>query len=170
LLAPPLTVDGEPPRASFRAGHLAGSARPLMREATRRPGPVSLSLQDVTFRYPGAPATVLRALSLHVPAGALVGVTGPVGSGKTALARAILGIHPLESGVGLIDGRPSSELRPVERSGLVGYLPQDTFLFSGSLRENVALAPAAGPDGDAFLMEAVRFAVLEEDVLAFPHG
>src|SRR5437899_382005 len=56
LLAPALAVEGEPPRASFHAGHLAGATRPIVRAMTRRTGPASLSLRDVTFRYPGASA------------------------------------------------------------------------------------------------------------------
>src|SRR5437879_1614233 len=170
LLAPALAVEGEPPRASFHPGHLAGAARPIVRALTRRTGPAALSLRDVTFRYPGAPTPALRGLSLDVPAGALIGVTGPVGSGKSALTRALLGIYPLESGAVLIDDRPLAELPDGERTGLVGYLPQHAFLFSGSLRENVVLAPDGAAAADDFLARVMRFAVLEEDVRAFPRG
>jgi len=170
LLAPALTVEGEPPRASFRAGHLAGVARAIVRTRTRPVGPAALSLRDVTFRYPGATTPALHDLSFDVPAGALIGVTGPVGSGKTALTRAILGLYPLESGSVLIDGRPVEELPASERTGLIGYLPQNALLFSGSLRENVTLTPEGAAAGDDFLMRAMRLAVLEEDVRAFPHG
>lgn len=170
LLAPALAVDGEPPLASFRAGHLAGVTRPTVRAMTRPAGPAALSLRDVTFRYPGAPAPVLRGLSLDVPAGALIGVTGPVGSGKSALTRAILGLYPLESGTVLIDGRSLADLTDDEREGLVGYLPQNPLLFSGSLRENVALRPDDATGDASFLMHAVRFAALEDDVLGFPRG
>ena len=170
LLAPALAVEGEPPRASFHPGHLAGAARPIVRALARRTGPAALSLRDVTFRYPGAPTPALRGLSLDVPAGALIGVTGPVGSGKSALTRAILGIYPLESGAVLIDDRPLAESPDGERTGLVGYLPQNAFLFSGSLRENVVLAPDGAAAADDFLTRVMRFAVLEEDVRAFPRG
>src|SRR2546427_9690044 len=169
LLAPALAVEGEPPRASFHPGHLAGAARPIVRALTRRTGPAALSLRDVTFRYPGAPTPALCGLSLDVPAGALIGVTGPVGSGKSALTRALLGIYPLESGAVLIDDRPPAGLPDGQRTGLVRYLAQNAVLFSGSLRENVALAPD-GASADDFLMRAMRFAVLEEDVRAFPRG
>jgi len=170
LLAPALTVEGEPPRASFHAGHLAGVARAIVRTRTRPVGPAALSLRDVTFRYPGATTPALHGLSFDIPAGALIGVTGPVGSGKTALTRAILGLYPLESGSVLIDGRPVEELPASERTGLIGYLPQNALLFSGSLRENVTLTPEGAAAGDDFLMRAMRLAVLEEDVRAFPHG
>ena len=170
LLAPALAVEGEPPRASFHPGHLAGATRPIVRALTRRTGPAALSLRDVTFRYPGAPTPALRGLSLDVPAGALIGVTGPVGSGKSALTRAILGLYPLESGAVLIDDRPLAESPDGERTGLVGYLPQNAFLFSGSLRENVVLAPDGAAAADDFLTRVMRFAVLEEDVRAFPRG
>lgn len=170
LLAPAQPISGEPPWASFQAGHVAGIRRLTVRERDGRAGPVALSLRDLTFRYPGAETPVLRGLNLDIPAGALVGITGPVGSGKSALTRAILGIYPAEAGQVLIDGRPLADLTGAERAGLMGYLPQDAFLFSGSLRENVSLTPAGGPDGDSFLMRAVRLAALEEDVLGFPEG
>ena len=167
LLAPALPVHGEPPRASFHAGHLAGMAHRVARPFPRPAGPVALSLRDVTFRYPGAPSPALCDLNLEVPAGALVGVTGPVGSGKSALARAILGLYPLESGTVMVDGRAVAGLTDVERAGLIGYLPQDPFLFSGSVAENVALAPGGAVE-DGSLRWATRLAALEEDRRAFP--
>jgi ATP-binding cassette, subfamily B, multidrug efflux pump len=170
LLAPALGVEGEGRFASFRAGHVAGSAWTDAGRTRPTTGPVAVELRDVTFRYPDGERPALRALDLDIPAGFLVGVTGPVGSGKSALARAILGIHPVQSGAVLIDGRPLPRLTPEERRGLIGYLPQDTLLFSGSLRENLTLRRASGPRDDAFLMNALRLAALEEDVLGLPQG
>ena len=169
LLAPALSVAGEPPRASFHAWRLAGIATPAAPAIPARAGaPAALSLRDVTFRYPGAPAPALRGLDLDVAAGALVGVTGPVGSGKSALMRAIVGCYPLESGAVRIDGRPIEAAADPERAGLLGYLPQDPVLFSGTVRDNVALAPADGREGE--LATALRLAALDEDLRAWPRG
>ena len=170
LLAPALAVEGEPPRASFHTGHLAGAARPVVRTMARGAGPAALSLRDVTFRYPDATAPALCGLSLDIPAGALIGVTGPVGSGKSALTRAILGIYPLESGTVLINARSLEELAECERTGVIGYLPQNTSLFSGPLRDNVALARDGMAPGDDFLMRVIGLAGLDADVRAFPRG
>jgi len=170
LLAPALGVAGEPPHASFHAGHLAGVERPVARAIPHPAGPVGLSLHDVTFRYPGATEPTLRSLSLDVRPGALIGVTGPVGSGKSALAKAILGIYPVESGTMLIDGRPLGELARDQRTGLIGYLPQEAFLFSGTVRDNIALEPGGGLRPQAFIAQAVHWAALDEDVRAFPRG
>jgi ABC-type multidrug transport system fused ATPase/permease subunit len=168
LLAPAETVKGEPRLASFRAGHVTGIARDVQTAGRSAPGPVSISLRDVTFRYPGGDRPALRGVDLHVPTGALVAVTGPVGSGKSALARTLLGLYSPERGMVLIDGRPLEELTAAERRGLVGYLPQDALLFSGTLRENVTLR-RNGSD-DRFLHGVVEAAALDEDVRQFPRG
>src|SRR5215471_10053735 len=103
LLAPALPPDGEPRFASFRAGHVAGSRLDGATSGDKS-GPVSLSLRDVTVRHAVTAAPALQGLSLDIPAGTLVAVTGPVGSGKSSLARAIVGVCPIESGAILIDG------------------------------------------------------------------
>jgi len=170
LLAPALPVAGEPRFASFRAGHVAGITRRTAPVGRRAGGPASLSLRDLTFQYPGAEAPVLRGLNLHIPAGALVAVTGPVGSGKSALARAILGVYPITAGSVLLDGKPLADLPAGERRGLVGYLPQDASLFSGSLRQNIAFDPAGLGGDDGAHRRAIRLAAIEDDVAAFPEG
>src|SRR2546427_11248586 len=170
LLAPALGVAGEPRLASFRAGHVAGIAQTAGRPTPRTPGPVAVSLRGMTLRYPGGEASALSGLNLDIPAGLLVAVTGPVGSGKSTLARSLLGIYPLESGTVLIDGHPLTKLTPEERGGLIGYLPQDALLFSGSLRENLTLGRGGEPHDDPFLLDAVRLAVLEQDMPGFLRG
>ena len=171
LLAPPLPVAGEPRFASFRARHVAGITQPPAPPAGgRRRGPASLSLRNLAFQYPGAAAPVLQGLNLEIPAGALVAVTGPVGSGKSALARVILGVYPVNSGSVLVDGKPFAELPAGQRRGLVGYLPQDAWLFSGSLRQNIAFEPAGLGGDDGVHRQAIRVAALEDDVAGFRQG
>lgn len=168
LLAPTPSTEQEPPLASFRSGHIVGDHPRDERIAERVPGPAAVSLQGVTFRYPGASGPTLVDLSLEIPAGAVVGVTGPVGAGKSALARALLGIYPLESGSVAVGGRPVNDLDPDDRRGLIGYLPQDARVFSGSVLSNISLgASAASPDAVA---RAIRVAAMDDDVAGFPQG
>src|SRR5262249_51337011 len=132
--------------ASFFPGHVAGIAHGPAAPPEARPGPVPVRLEHVTLRYPGTAPDATPALhdvTLNVPAGSLVGVTGPVGSGKSALARALMGLYPLEQGQILLDGQPVESFSGTERAARAGYLPQDPFLFSGTIRENVLVADPA---------------------------
>ena len=167
LLAPALPVLGETPYASLRAGVVAGLNHPASRPATTSAGPCSISIENVTFRYPGATRPALENVTLDVPAGALVAVTGPVGAGKSALARALLGLWPLEAGRILVGGDSPYDWSSGERAARLGYLPQDPHLFSGAVAENVAL----GSDVPAeIIASACQRAGLAQDVSAFPAG
>ena len=166
MLAPALTVASEPPFASFKSGHVAGIRIEEMPAKRGHCGPLGASLTSVTFTYPGATRPTLANFSLEIASGSLVAVTGAVGSGKSALARALLGIYPLASGKVQLSAADGSALD--YRAGLVGYLPQDAHLFSGSVRDNTLMAME--DEYPQFVAKAVRIAALDADVAEFPRG
>jgi ABC-type multidrug transport system fused ATPase/permease subunit len=172
-LAPAPVRTGRAPRfASLRAGHLPGepsSAPPVTNVAG---GPIGVSLRDVTFRYPEAPASALCRLSLEIPAGAFVAVTGPVGCGKSALAQTLLGLLPREAGSVMLDGVLLEQLAEHVRAARIGYVPQEPLLFSGSIASNVLLAADDRLDAEACgrIAGAIDRAALTEDIRGFPDG
>jgi len=177
LLAPALPAAAATTRlASFRPFHVAGIERqpdPLPSVPLR---PLVVSLDHVRFTYPGAAAPALDDVSLAIPAGSFVAVTGPVGSGKSALARALLGLYPLDAGQALIEGAPADKMAETERAARIGYLPQDPYLFSDTVAGNVLMAlderqaPGQASAAGAVATEALAVAALEEDVRGMPDG
>ncbi|MFO6377261.1 alkaline protease secretion ATP-binding protein AprD, partial [Pseudomonas aeruginosa] len=106
-------------------------------------------------------------LTLAIPAGSVVGVIGPSGSGKSSLARVVLGIWPTLHGSVRLDG---AEIRQYERETLgprIGYLPQDIELFAGTVAENIARFGEVQADK---VVEAARLAGVHELVLRLPQG
>ena len=172
-LAPPLPRTDDPPRASFRANHIVGLDRPIPPPPAVSQGPIAVSVRDVIFSYPGTETPALRDIALEIPAGSLVAVTGSVGSGKSALAQVLTGLLPRDAGDVLLDCRPIETLPPAERAARIGLLPQEPFLFSGTVRENILLSP---PDAAPTAAEqravdtAVALAALTEDLATFPDG
>jgi ABC-type bacteriocin/lantibiotic exporter with double-glycine peptidase domain len=180
LLAPPQSLVNEPPGASFRAGHLVGMREPAPAPPTVLTGPIAVALHGVTFRYSTASSPALHDIWLDIPAGTLVAITGPVGAGKSALARALLGLYPVEAGQVLLDSRPLEAIPVAERATRTGYLPQDPFLFSGTVRDNIVLGSASWRHAPGHALQTVRehpaltlavsCAALGEDLAAFPAG
>jgi len=128
-----------------------------------------IEFRHLTFVYPGAgrePA--LRDVCLHVPAGSTLGIVGPVGSGKTTLASVIPRLYEVEDGQVLIDGVDVNRipLRTLRRS--IAMVPQDSFLFSMTLAENVAYG-LERPDTERVAL-AVERAQLTRDLAELPHG
>jgi ATP-binding cassette subfamily B multidrug efflux pump len=169
MLAPALGVAGEPAYASFQSGHVAGIGLEEVSSKRDRSGALGVTLSNVTFSYPGATRPALDDFSLEIAPGSLVAVTGAVGSGKSALARALIGIYPIESGKVWLSAADGSTLdHQMYQGGLAGYLPQDAHLFSGSVQDNVFMTTKAGyPE---FAARAVQIAALHTDVAEFPRG
>ncbi len=158
-------------RDTLRITYVAGLHQAIPDLPARPPRPPSVSMQNLTFRYPGHEAPVLNQVNLKIPAGALVAVTGPVGCGKSALARVLLGLYPLDEGQVCLDSVPLDSLSAVERAARISYLPQTPFLFSGTIRENIAFMRSKGdaPRPEAFA-RYLEMAELEYDLAAFAHG
>ena len=114
----------------------------------------------------GQNAPVLENISLHVPAGSILAIVGPTGSGKSTLAALIARLWDAPAGTLLIDGLPIREwpLETLRRA--VGYVPQDTFLFSETLRENVAFGVDSATD--AQIHAAADVASIAAEIEEFP--
>ncbi|HEX2202406.1 MAG TPA: ABC transporter ATP-binding protein [Longimicrobium sp.] len=143
-------------------------AEPALPEAVRG----EIEFRNVSFRYPGTERWVLRDLSFRVPAGATVAVVGPTGSGKSTVVSLMARLFDPTEGEVLLDGVPLPrwELDALRRS--VAMVPQDTFLFSATLEENLALG-FDEPDPDARLgrvRAAARVARLDDTAMALPGG
>ncbi|MDP6777345.1 MAG: ABC transporter ATP-binding protein, partial [Candidatus Latescibacteria bacterium] len=124
-----------------------------------------IEFRNVSFSYEDRPA--LQDISLRIPGGSTVAFVGRVGSGKSTLARLIPRlIHP-DSGQVLIDGKPVETLSLAALRSITGYVPQETFLFSDTIRENVALA-ADGQNGA--VERATEISGLTADLEQFPAG
>jgi ATP-binding cassette subfamily B multidrug efflux pump len=174
LLAAPPALATEPRRASWRTDRIAGlpdsdRATPPPFVPSPRLGPAGVSLQHVAFTHPGAGTPALHDVTLDVAPGALVAVTGPVGSGKSALARLVAGLYPPDSGQVLVDGADPHAWQPDDRT-VLGYLPQGHPVFSGTVADNVLLPDAGQPADHARLDEVLAVAALEEEVAAMPAG
>jgi ATP-binding cassette subfamily C protein LapB len=98
-----------------------------------------IEFRNVDFRYPGANEKALENVSFAIEPGERVALLGRVGSGKSTVAKLILGLFPPEDGLVMIDGVDIRQLEPAQMRHFVGAVMQDNVLLSGSVRENIEL-------------------------------
>jgi ATP-binding cassette subfamily B protein len=129
-----------------------------------------IELRDVTFRYPGGRdlPPVLDRVSLRIPPGKTVAIVGRTGAGKTALVQLLPRLFDVDGGEVLLDGRDVRTLPLGWVRAAVGLVPQDPFLFSRTIAENVAFALAT--DGADRVAWAVETAGLRRDLAEMPAG
>jgi ATP-binding cassette subfamily B protein len=146
------------------------------RDFTESRGPESdirgeIQFRNLTFAYPtasdgSAGVPVLRDINLHIPAGSTLAVVGPTGSGKSTLAALIARLWEAPPGTLLLDGRSIRDYPLAELRRAIGYVPQDTFLFSDTLRENIAFGVNAALEEEIF--EAAEIASISGEIQSFP--
>ncbi|HUO25989.1 MAG TPA: ABC transporter ATP-binding protein [Candidatus Aquilonibacter sp.] len=123
-----------------------------------------IEFRDLNFSYDGVP--VLRDLNLRIPAGSSLAIVGPTGSGKTTLVSLIPRIYDAEPGMVLIDGRPVRQFALASLRKSIGFVPQETFLFSDRIRDNIALGVDSASDAE--IHDAAEAANIASDIESFP--
>lgn len=183
---------GAPPEPASPGGvhrEPAGVPATPREEAGEEPDPAirgHIEFRNVTFRYPGSERPVLRDISFSVRPGETVALVGPTGAGKTTVMELIPRIHDPTEGEVLLDGVPLPHYDPRRIRAAMGIVLQDPFLFSETIRDNIAVGsggddgvdgssgePAETAEGGALpghLVEAARVAQIDSQIRAFPHG
>ncbi|MGB9614095.1 MAG: ABC transporter ATP-binding protein [Fervidobacterium sp.] len=125
-----------------------------------------IETNGLSFKYPGTDRYVLKDIDFTVKKGQFVGIVGTVGSGKSTLVKIISKFYPVERGQVFINGIDINDLHSKDIRNLISYVPQETFLFSNSVKENVAFAMKEY-DFEK-VKEMVKLSAIEEDVEKFP--
>ena len=139
----------------------AADARPLSRVRGE------IGFEQVSFSYPQAPGPAVENIGLKVPAGDTLGIIGPQGSGKTTLLYLLTRRYDVSAGVIRIDGHDIRTLKLCDLRGQIAHVPQEPYLFSGTIAENITFGRSVDHDR---LVEAARRASLYETICEFPKG
>ena len=123
-----------------------------------------IEFRNLSFSYNGTP--VLHDVNLHIPAGTSLAIVGPTGSGKTTLVNLIPRVYDAAPGAVLVDGRPVREYALADLRRNIGFVPQETFLFSETIRENIAFGVQSATDEQVHW--AADAANIAADIESFP--
>jgi len=135
-------------------------------EAPETPG--DIVFRNVTFRYPGSPVDNLRDVSFVLRRGGTLGVVGRTGAGKTTLIRQLLREYPSGTGEIAIGGVPIERIPTDRLKSWFGYVPQEQFLFSRSVRDNILFA--RDDAGEEELERAIEASAFKKDLAFLPDG
>lgn len=128
----------------------------------------AIEFRGVSFAYPGHAHAALHGVSFGIEPGERVGIVGRIGSGKSTLARLLAGLYQPSAGAILLDGTDLRQIDPADLRRNLGYVPQDAFLFFGSVKDNIALA---APHADhRAILDAATVAGVDDFVRRHPEG
>jgi ATP-binding cassette subfamily B protein len=126
-----------------------------------------IEIRDLTFTYPDQSHPALENINLTIPAGSSLAIVGKVGSGKTTLVNLLLRIYNPPYGTIFIDGVDIRKIRLEQIRRSVGYVPQEYFLFSTTIAENIAFDPRGYEMEE--IQEAAKIAQVHDNIIQFPH-
>lgn len=124
-------------------------------------------VENLVIGAPGAKTPILRGIGFGVPAGTVVGIIGPSASGKSTLARALMGVWVPQHGTVRLDGADINNWDREQLGPYIGYLPQDIELFEGSISDNIARFSKVDPEK---VVQAAQIAGVHEMILLLPQG
>ncbi|MFJ7638989.1 ABC transporter ATP-binding protein [Peribacillus sp. NPDC097225] len=126
-----------------------------------------IAFHQVSFTYPSSKVVNLSDISVQLEQGRTLGIVGKTGSGKTTFVKQLLREYPLGSGEVVFAGMPIEQLELGDVRGKIGYVPQDHFLFSRSVKDNILFGKLDASEEE--LAEAIRLADFEKDVTMLPN-
>lgn len=178
LLLQPLFVLGFGAQQIARSGASAERLFEILdapEDVTEKPDALSLGrldghieLRGVHLRYPGSKAETLSGIDIDIPANSTVAVVGSTGSGKTTLANLVPRFYDPTQGRVLVDGHDVRDVTLASLRGQIGFVMQDSVLFSGSVRENIGYGRTDATD--AQIEAAARAAQAHDFILGLPQG
>ncbi|MCB5197438.1 type I secretion system permease/ATPase [Deefgea salmonis] len=143
--------------------------RPTGQDFVHRPNfRGDIEFRNVSFSYPGEDVLALDNVSFHISAGERIGIIGRIGSGKSTIEKMILGFHEPTRGAVWVDGVDVRQIDPAQLRHNIAYVPENVFLFHGSVRDNIVLA--APYIDDAMMLDAANIAGVTEFVSRHPKG
>ncbi|MFN6178265.1 MAG: ABC transporter ATP-binding protein [Flavobacteriales bacterium] len=130
----------------------------------------AIEFRNVSFTYPDTGITALSNVSFKIPAGGTLAIVGHTGSGKSTIAELIGRMFDVTSGTVLIDGVPIQRVKLETLRSRLGFVPQDVFLFSDSICNNIAFRLEPADDLNERVEQAARAAQVHDNIVDFPNG
>ena len=155
-------------RAAYRRLQEILAAHPPRESGMALPAPKGdVNVEGASAVAPGTKRLILNRLTFSLSAGEVVAIIGPSASGKSSLARLLVGVWPAVTGTVRLDGADIFRWNKDELGPYIGYLPQDIELFEGTVAENIA---RFGEADSAKVIEAAQRTGMHEHILRFPQG
>lgn len=135
---------------------------------TQSPSGYRVDINGLSFRYPNTNHPSLKDIYLTIPEHHVIGIAGVTGAGKSTLLQLVMRYWETEKDCIQLGGHPITQLRLTELRAQFAYVPQDSFLFSTSILENIRMGKSHASDEEVY--QAARLAAIHDDILQFPEG